>query len=210
LKRFGFITCVTAALLALPASFAGTLLNENFENGAGLADGNWANPGSAQIVTDPQNAGNKVVRFNSFGVGGDLFSKIMAYAADPQYDGRLFVSFDFLEVTGPTHHAYVGTDHQTSPFGAEQWLWSNAGDEPFSTNPPLNTWTHVSFAFSPFDPGATGSIVLKLEAVPGEDYFDNITLATAPEPGTAVLGAVCLLALWLIVRVRQNPDDENE
>src|SRR4051812_10858761 len=61
LKRFGYITCVTAALLALPASFAGTLLNENFENAAGLADGNWANPGSAQIVTDPQNAGNKVV-----------------------------------------------------------------------------------------------------------------------------------------------------
>jgi hypothetical protein len=119
----------------------------------------------------------------------------------------LFLSFDFLH-TGGSLHAYVGTDHQQSCCGPEQWLWSDDGASPYSTVVPVNTWTHVSFVFPPFDPGATGSIVLKMEAVAGVDFFDNFLLQTAPEPASFLLTAGFLIALSLILR-RRARDSHN-
>ena len=188
-------TLVAMALLGTPATFATVLFSENFESG--LNDGKWTTTGSAFITTDPKNSANHVVAFGTEASGGDLFSIVVNFASDPNYKGQLQLSFDVLH-TGGTNHAYIGTDHVGGP---EQWLWSDDGASPFSTPLTNGVWTHVSFWFPPYDPGNTGSILIKMEAVPSVDFFDNFALATSPEPGTFGL-AGGMLALGLLLRKR--------
>jgi hypothetical protein len=196
MSRIGAL--IVAGLLAAPGLFAGTLLSEDFQSLSGLSDGNWATQGSAFLALDPQNGANTVLTFANEGFGGDLFSNLLNYLADPGYSGVLFLSFDFLHTGGPLH-AYVGTDSQTVPLGAEQWLWSDDGATPFATPLTTGVWQHVSFQFVP----NVNPISLKVEAVPGVDFFDNFNLSAAPEPSTLAAGLLALAGV-LIVRRRNR------
>src|SRR5437899_5650315 len=170
-------------LLLIPqAVFGGILLSEDFESGS-LADGNWQLFGTATNSPNPQvdlgNGSSRVVQFGADVSGGDLFSNFLNYAADPDYVGQLLLTFDFLW-TDTGSDSYIGTDHSTSTHTTEEWLWSSAnnGTHPLGS-PAVNTWTHVSFAFTPYDPGAVGTILVKLEqnsGVPGTSFFDNVVL----------------------------------
>ena len=200
------------ALGAATSAFGATLFTESFENASGLGDGNWANAGTASIVANPMvdvnNPSANVVHFGGLGSGGDLFSKFISYSGDPDFiaSGQLLLSFDFLWTnTGAT--TWAGTDHQTSPFGDEQWLWNSAGGALFGTNPPANTWVHVAFRFKPEDSGNVGTIVLKFEqnsGTPGTSYFDNIRLAAVPEPSSLAFLSLGISALAIRLYSRRS------
>ncbi len=199
-------------LLTASCSLGGTVFSENFENPAGLFDGNWGNLGSAVIVANPSvdanNPSANVVMFTSDGSGGDLFSSFF-----PEGTWLTF-SFDFFQTAAtPITYAYAGTDHQNlgpcgNSFCDEEWLWNQSGGAIFGTTPPPNTWVHVSFSFpplddnNPFDAGNAGQIVVKFEGSGGQVFFDNIQLNAVPEPAAGVTMGAGLLAAIACFRRR--------
>jgi hypothetical protein len=180
-------------LLAAPALFGNLLFLESFESGSGLANGNWAANSSGLIVSNPQidlnNPSANVLSFGSLGSGGDLFSKVVTFDSDPDYHGQLYISFDFLWTNG-SDDTYIGTDHQASCCNDEEWLWSSGNNGTHQLgSPALNTWTHVAFAFTPYDPATFGSLVVKLEqngGSPGTAFVDNVTVESSPEPSQMI------------------------
>lgn len=204
-----FLTVATLLLGGSLTAFAGVVFSDNFEAGT-LANGNWGHTGSAAVVGNPSvdvnNPSASVVSFAGFGSGGDLFS--VFFPEGVTYGMSL--DFDVYPLIGAT--GWVGTDHQNSaPCGSpcdEQWLWNNQGGALYGTVAPAGQWTHVSFAFQPFDSntiGVPGEIVLKLEQQGNAVYFDNISVQVlTPEPGTAGVLGLGLLSLEYLRRRRRS------
>jgi hypothetical protein len=167
---------------ALPAR-AGLLLSDDFESGT-ISGATWATNFSGSLVADPLSSGHGfVLHFGSAGSGGDMFSYLMSYT-DP-----VTIEFDFLQTGTTNSGAYVGTDHQTTPYGAEQWILNTGGGGAYPNLDGLSagSWHHVSLTLNIYDPSSVGSFALKLEQTDGGSgignaYFDNIQVGT-PEPG---------------------------
>ena len=183
-----FPTLPIALFLAAAPATGAILLSENFEGS--FPAPNWIGDFSGAVVTDPTNSSNKALHFTSYGSGGDLFSKALTYPLGIFVE----VDFDFLnEGTSATNTgAYVGTNHGCCSFNDEQWVFPNL-------TAPIGTWTHFSQIFLVHDTASVGNFNLKLEQGSsgqpiGSMYFDNIVVASIPEPATFGLMGIGLAA----------------
>ncbi len=204
----GVAVIVLAAAVAVPRASAGVIFSDNFEGGA-LSSSNWQVLGHGQIVADPLNAGNHVLSFSQLGFGGDIFTVPLDLSAPV-----ITVSFDYLGVDGTTG---VGTDTggfmiqdlSNSFLGYSILGTSSAGSPVFPNMLGLTpgVWHHISITYDPatYSGGAGSKLAFEewgsSPNTPGNAYFDNIQVSTAPEPVTGALLGGALLAIlgfrWL-------------
>ncbi len=207
LRTFGKYALVLAAMAVAPLrqANAATLFYEDFETGV-ISGAKWASNISGSLITDPVAAGHGwVLHFSDPGSGGDLFTYLMAYSAP------VTIQFDFLQLGSNNTGGFVGTDHQTFPYGDEQWILNTGGGYAY---PNMNfllpgSWAHVSLTFTPVDTNNIGTFAAKFEQVDegfmGNAYFDNIQISdaspeTAPEPESIALALTGAAMIFLLRR----------
>jgi hypothetical protein len=206
----------------LPIAGAAPLFADNFESGLGnwLAKGGGPASAQAEIVSDPLVAGNSALRFVVLNAGGSIVSTATFSAA-----ATYTIEFDYLGL-GPATGGSVVDD-----YGGFLGIGGLAGDPcncwlagtqaaylPNSAFQPLvhliddNQWRHYAITFTPPSGIAafSGGFRIMIEdfsgsgGIAGDAYFDNISIAAVPEPGTSglLLGAGGLL--WAATRRRRR------
>ena len=169
-----------------------TILSDNFESGSltNVWTGKAGGAHSGVIVADPLDPSNHVVTFTSVTFGGDMFGM-------PQHvvNGsvqRIVLSFDFLGLpTGETPppefggFAGISTEFAASPFFLAGTAISGVdAPPPFATQLVADgQWHHYEIDFSELAVSSNfTNIQVTLEdfggngSVPGDVYFDNISL----------------------------------
>ena len=194
--KLAFALFAAYIVFAAQTASASTIFLDDFQSGS-LSASLWSNTGSGFVTTDPTNNANDVLTFGLTGSGGDVFSVLM-----PDVAGTYQLSFDFYEAQSetPENIGYVGTDHQTFPWGPnEQWVWN-------ASSATAGQWNHVSLSITPltndpFDLKLEAGSIFPGQQLPFDVYFDNITLTDSsepepvPEPASVVLVGMGVLAM---------------
>lgn len=176
-------------------SHAATLLSEHFEQTLAKWDDTF-NGLNAQIVVDPLDPTNQVLRFSALRGGGDLMS---VAPITGQTGGNYILSFDYLGTCGSDNcGGFVGVSTGTNPPGAHQWIGgtTTGGAAYPDVLPDTGVWEHVTIVFTT----AIDPIHLMLEewtggdAIAGNAYFDNFLLTDAN--GATLPPAAVPVPLW--------------
>jgi hypothetical protein len=197
------------AVAALPGVHAAPVFTDDFESGLGswVAKGGGLATTQATTVADPLVVGNNVLRFTVLNAGGSILSAAVFPAA------TYTIEFDYLG---------LGVSGASVPddFGGFLGIGVLAGDPcncwlagtqaGYVTTPPFQplahliddgAWHHYSITFTAPPGPFAGGFRIMLEdfsgsgGIPGDAYFDNVSLAAVPEPVTASL---LLLGLGLL------------
>lgn len=215
MKQYAVALAISAAV-ALPAAHAAPLLADDFEAGLGgwVEKGGGAVATEAETIADPLAAGNNVLRFKVLNSGGSILSTAVFGAA-----ATYTIEFDYLGLATP------GAASVPDNFGGFLGIGGLAGDPcncwlagtaaGYVTNPlfqPLvhliddGAWHHYAITFTappgPF-PGGFRIMVEDFSGsggIAGDAYFDNISIAAIPEPGTYALLLVGLGLLGMTAR----------
>ena len=170
---------------------AGPLFSENFEGSLATQStgGTGGRATGGTIVADPLRSSNHALSFTHLAAGGDIWSKPIGVSKTAKY--RL--SFDYLGKPG-SGGGIIGVSLGTPDH--HRWLVGTAGGKGAGEKNILvldGKWHKYNFDFSPgdhtwytpdgaraVDPGAITALRIMIEAnwgVPGDAYFDNISLS---------------------------------
>jgi hypothetical protein len=214
LRPVAVLLAVASLTCAAPASAA--LFSDNFESGLGQ----WQDKATAvtpatngAIVADPLNAANNVLNFRILDSAGSILSV-------PQFSttgGPFVLTFDYLGYpqagSVPDDFGGFGGVGVAAGDPCNCWLAGTQAGYSGAFGPVTHLvddgqWHSYSITFDPSSQGALGSLFrLMLEdfsgsgGVPGDAYFDNITLAHVPEPSTYAL-MLAGLATFVLLRRR--------
>jgi hypothetical protein len=201
-KQIAVALAISAAV-SLPAAHAAPLFADNFETGLGgwVAKGGAAVATQAETIADPLVAGNNVLRFKVLNSGGSILSTAV-FGATSTYT----IEFDYLGRPTP------GAASVPDDFGGFLGIGVPAGDPcncwlagtaaGYVTKPPFQPLAHLrdagalhhySITFTAPPGPFPGGFQLMVEdfsgsgGIAGDAYFDNISIAAVPEPGTYAL-----------------------
>jgi hypothetical protein len=202
------LAAAAAALLASPATAA--LFTDNFESGLAQWQARTGFAFEGQIVTDPLNAANKVLSFTQLNSGGSILSAGQFSGSGGPY----VLKFDYLGLnpngsgTANDFGGFAGVGIASGD-PCNCWLAGTQASYVGSFGPVTHLlddgqWRTYSITFDPASQGALNPLFrLMLEdysgsgGVPGDAYFDNISLSQIPEPSTyaLLLGGLAVLAM---------------
>ena len=193
----GIALCLVAA-----DSQATQFFFDNFESGLGQWVGKSGGPGDGITVTDPVNAGHgNVLTFTALNNSGDI------YTTSTLSPGQGFVlSFDYLGLPNLGGNSndlggFIGISANLNPFnlGTDHfWL---AGTENnygvVQVLPGDGAWHHYDLLISG-SPLASFHVMIQdydfSGGVPGDVFFDNVTVSSIPEPRIlSLLGGAALV-----------------
>lgn len=201
-KRIGWVIVAVIAL-ASTGAWAGPLFSDDFESGLSLWTGKYDGAHNGAIVVDPLDSENNVLTFGATNSGGDIFT-VASFDLTP---GQLYaVSFDYLGQVNQIPGGSGGFAGLSADYPGSH-LWYYGTNTTSGANPILvddGQWHHYTYEFvAPLSIGS--SVHLMFEdynfggrGVAEDAYFDNVSIATVPVPGAALLGSIGLsLAAYL-------------
>ena len=175
---------------------AEVLFSEDFSNGLGQWTGKNGGAHNGSIVNDPLNSGRGgVLTFTALDVGGNIFSAAPVSSLTP-----VIIRFDYLGLAIPGSvpgdlGGFFGLASSQSQVSRD-WLASTSPQWPGTFQlTDDGHWHTVQLTW----PGLGSPTYVAVEdwigsgGVPGDVFFDNIQISTAPEPSTLWLAAAGLL-----------------
>jgi len=182
------------------AARAQTVFSENFEGDLSSWVGRNGGTHHGVLVDDPIRSHNQVLSFTELNEAGDIFGPEMSVSP-----GHLYIlHFEYLGLPGPGSilenlGGVIGFSEDTP--GAHRWLAGTVlccyiDDDLLIDD---GTWHSYSLTIDPYLPGSVydglpsnNTIRVMIEdflhsgGVPGDAYFDNVTVTVAPGPPTVV------------------------
>ena len=205
MKRFThFAAAFAAAFLPAFTLSAQVLFSEDFSNGLGQWTGKNGGSHNAVVVNDPLNSGHGgVLTFTALDAGGNIFSAQPVSSLSPA-----FIRFDYLGLPGPGSvpgdlGGFLGLATSRSEV-SRVWLASTSPQWPATFQlVDDGHWHTIQMAM----PNLGSPTYLAMEdwvgsgGIPGDVFFDNIQVSTAPEPSPLLLLAA---GIWLALRRRRQ------
>ncbi len=195
-RRICISTVVLIGMLSCGAN-AGPIFIDDFESDLSLWTGKYAGAHHGVLTSDPWDTTNSVLTFSATASGGDIFT-IGAFGLTPgqQYT----VSFDYLGAPGQipggsggfaglaqgypgTHLWYYGTNATSgaSPILIDDGYWHTYTYD-FVASAQTGSAVHLMFEDFRYSSAS----------VPGDAFFDNVSISTVPVPGAMLLGSLGL------------------
>ena len=194
----GIALCVTA--VNAPAI---QFFTDDFENGLGQWVGKGGGPGHAATVADPLNSGHgQVLTFTALDHAGDIYTQSLLSPA-----GGFVLSFDYLGLPGlggtpGDLGGFIGISANLNPatLGYDEF-WLAGTENNYGVVQTLagdGMWHHYDITIPTPQLASFHIMIEDFDAaggVPGDVFFDNVTVASVPEPGISCLVAGAILVV---------------